>query len=293
MKWQKRHNRPLTVAYINPKDWIQFERMTDYFMTDGSPAVDILCLFAANYVTNDRPMLRADNDPYSQSSFNPNILSVFSKKAVRAVQDKGIAVLLTIMNGHTNVGWSEFQDEGTAQAFVDYLKSDVVDRYGLDGIDIDDEYSSAQDAGLIPSGLRLQSLPMVTTLMRQAMPDKLITKALFNDAPIFAADWQGHTLGQNLDYGWQMAYYTGRAADRLFCYEEHGMTKQQLCLGFSLERNFTDLRYQIGPSAKDAVDAGYAGCMMFGCELPDTSDVLGQMVDGMNGAGSFDNPHAH
>ena len=142
----------------------------------------------------------------------------------------GITVLLTIMGAHTQTGWSQFTDESTAQNFVNYIKSQVVDLYGLDGIDIDDEYSLGH--------VNNASLAMVTTLMKQSMPDKLITKALWNDSNQFAANWNNHTLGANLDYGWQMSYYSGSINSRLGWYTAY-MKKSQLCLGFSAERRFS------------------------------------------------------
>ena len=52
------------------------------------------------------------------------------------------------MNDHTHVDWSQFTSQATVQSFVSYLKSDVVQMYGLDGIDIKDGHSvGANQAG--------------------------------------------------------------------------------------------------------------------------------------------------
>lgn len=185
------------------------------------------------------------------------------------------------MNAHTQTGWSQFTDEATAQNFVDYLKSHVVTPYGLDGIDIDDEYSRGPvvDAN---------SLAMVTTLMKQTMPDKLITKALFADGFAFTANWKGHTLGANLDYGWQMSYFGGNAKSRLSPYTSYGMKKSQLCLGFSAEQRFSGQWDEVGPQATQTIADGYAGGMMFAYEnQPASIQLMKAMVNGMDGPGNW------
>ena len=194
---------------------------------------------------------------------------------------KGITVLLTILNAHTQTGWSQFTDEATAQKFVDYLKSDVITPYGLDGIDIDDEYS-------IGPVVNANSLAMVTTLLKQTMPDKPITKALFADSFAFTANWEDHTLSANLDYGWQMSYYGGDANSRLSPYTSFGMKKNQLCLGFSAEQRFSTQWYQVGPEATQTIADGYAGGMMFAYEhQPESIQLMKAMVNGMDGPGNW------
>ena len=106
----------------------------------GSPAIDAVCIFAGNYCTEKRPCLHAGNNPQSKDEFNPNIKELFKDNPRNYLQDKGITVLLTILNGQTEVGWSNFQSEDVARDYVLYLK-EIVDTYGFDGIDIDDEYS--------------------------------------------------------------------------------------------------------------------------------------------------------
>ncbi len=192
----------------------------------------------------------------------------------------GITVLLTILGAHTQTGWSQFTDQSTAQNFVNYLNSQVVRLYGLDGIDIDDEFSSGP--------VNNSSLAMVTTLMKQSMPGKLITKALWGDHDRFTANWNGNTLGANLDYGWEMSYYSaGDANSRLGFYTSY-MKKSQLCLGFSAERRYHSKWSQYGPQAATTISEGYAGGMMFAYEnQPDSIDLMKAMVDGMDGPGSW------
>lgn len=236
------------------------------------------CLFAGNYATNTPPTLRAkNNDPPTDKPFNQNIQDVLSSGLVQTLQKKGITVLLSVLNAHTDTGWAQFADQATAQKFVNYLNSDVITRYGLDGIDIDDEYSDGKE--------HYTSLPMVTTLMKQTMPNKLITKTLFRDYNMFEAKWDGHTLGANLNYGWEMTYYGGSANDRLEFYTRHGMKKNQLCLGFSAANGDEK---EIQKQAAETISEGYAGGMMFEYEnQPRSIRLMKVMVDAMDGSGSW------
>lgn len=271
----------ISTVYINPSSNQQFQDIGCYVLPDGTPAIDVACIFAGNYATNQIPCLRANNNvPPTNNPFNPNIQSVLSAGLVQTLQAKGITVLLTIMGAHTQTGWSQFTDQTTAQNFVDYLNQYVVTPYGLDGIDIDDEYSNG--------AANNTSLPMVTTLMKQTMPGKMITKAIWADYGVFQSNWQGHTLASNLSYGWEMTYYGGDANSRLSPYLQWGMNKNQLCLGFSAEERFKSYWNTVGPQAKKTITEGYAGCMMFDYEnQPDSLTLMKAMVDGMDGAGSW------
>ena len=156
----------------------------------------------------------------------------------------------------------------------------MIDPYGLDGIDIDDEYSSGTASDT--------SLPMVATLMKGTMPDKLLTKALWSDYSVFQSNWNGHTLGGKLDYGWEMSYYFSGAKTRLAPYLQWGMSKNQLCLGFSAETRFQGDWSTVGPEAKQTIADGYAGGMMYNYEnQPDSITLMQAMVDGMDGPGSW------
>jgi len=271
----------ISTIYISPASNQQFQGIGCYLLPGGAPAIDVVCFFAGNYATNTKPMLRANNNvPPTQNPFNPNIQNVLSSGLVKALQNKGITVLLTIMGAHTDTGWSQFGNQATAQAFVDYLNTDVITPYGLDGIDIDDEYSNGRAYDT--------SLPMVTTLMKQTMPTKLITKALWNDYDVFQANWNGKTLGPNLSYGWEMSYYSGDASSRLGFYTGYGMNKNQLCLGFSAEDRFSAFWNTVGPQAAQTISEGYAGGMMFDYEnQPASIPLMQAMVDGMDGQGSW------
>ena len=257
--------KPHVTVYVNPDSPDSFRRIGDEKI-DGSPIVDVVCIFAGNYASATRPYLRAyNNQPPTQDQFNKNIQDVLDSGAVQDLRNQGIKVLLTVLNAHQPVGWSEFTSESAAEDFAGYLK-EVVDEYGLDGIDIDDEYSSG-----VPNDT---SLIMVTTKLREVMSDKILSKALFADRPYFEASWNGRRLADNLTFGWQMSYGT---APQLVLppYTKVGFTQEQLSMGFWIGQ----------PSANPERDAqwlqtnGYGGMMLFAMENQATVELMRKLVN--------------
>jgi len=271
----------MSVIYISPANAQQFQNIACYQTANGLPAIDVVSLFGGNYASDVLPYLRANNNnPPTQQPLNDNILQVLTNGSVKYLQDKGITVLLTILNGWQPVGWSEFTNQKDATDFAAYLKKDIIDLYGLDGIDIDDEYSTG--------AANNTSLPMITTIMRQMMPDKIISKALWSDYGPFSGSWNGHTLAQNLNYGWEMSYYGGGPDSRLSPYLGYGMNKNQLVLGFSAESRFQSQWSTVGPVSEEIVKEGYEGGMMFDFEnQPASLGLMENMVNALCGPGNW------
>lgn len=269
-------------AYINPKTSRQVRDIALYTLANGQPAINVVCLFAANYASSELPYLRANNNnPATTSPFNTNIQQALTDGSVQYLQQHGLKVLLTVTNGWSPVGWSEFTSETDAMNFAQYLKDEVVDRYGLDGIDIDDEYSSgtANDT----------SLSMVTTLMKQIMPGKMITKALWMDHEYFQSNWNGNSLAANLTYGWEMGY-GGQPQQRLEPYTRFGPSNSlapgQLSLGFWANQQSATPEADV----QWLLSNGYAGAMMFAFEEQSNIDLMGELVNDWYGPGNWNPP---
>jgi len=267
-----------TTVYTSPLSSQQFRAIADYTLADGSPAINVVCIFAGNYAASTPPYLRANNNkPPTSKPFNDNIQQVLDDGSVQYLQSKGIIVLLSILNGHQSVGWSQFTSQSEVTDFVQYLKKDVVDKYGLDGIDIDDEYSLGK-----PNDT---SLSMVSTLMQEAMPDKMITKALFADLPYFQLGSGNDRLANNFKYGWEMSY-GGSASRRIEPYTQYGLKKDQLSLGFWATAPPAALEEDV----KWLKDSGYAGVMVFEFEKQANRDLMGTLVNSWLGPGNWNTP---
>jgi len=250
---------PLTMAYVEVNS-NNFNNIGCY--TYGSPAnqyFNMASIFAANInydSASGKPVLY----------FNPQVDQILNgTNYVKNLQSQGIKVLLTVLGNHQNAGWACFRDEATAQDFAQQL-SDAANKYGLDGIDIDDEYSNCTSNNT--------SLIIVASKMRAAMPNKIISKALFTDLSYFQASWNGHKLAEYLDYGFEMTYGATNYGSRLSGYLSNGMTKAKLGIGAS--SGGSD-----GPSAAQYVkDNGIGSFMVYNVTnssqsyLSGTSNVL-------------------
>ena len=145
----------------------------DYEFSDGKAFVDIVMLFASNLQKrtidgvsqpvlklNDRMVRVLEPDPTTPTTTGYH-------KYVKPLQEKGIKVLLTVLGNWDGISVASMNDTQTTQ-FAQILAY-VVDRYDLDGIDFDDEYSgtSVTVAG---------SYGSLISKLKNLMPaDKLIT----------------------------------------------------------------------------------------------------------------------
>jgi hypothetical protein len=231
------------VAYFDTRaDETTFKDVACYRLADGQPFFDIACVFAAN--------INAAAPGVPQLWFNDSVTALLASGQIQELQAAGISVLLTVLNNHQDAGWSCITEQSVAQSFAAELAA-CVTKYGLDGIDIDDEYDAC-------GAYNETSLAMVTYEMRQAMPGAIISKALFDDDQYFQASWEGHTLAQNLTYGWEMSYGQADYGQRLQPYVGYGMPLGTLGLGVSTDGSD-------GPDAASYVTKnGVGGLMVFG-----------------------------
>jgi hypothetical protein len=268
----------MSVAYVNVEN---IQTPGCYTMADGSAAVDVVCVFAANINNLPFPEVLSILAPntkvpsgYPYAVGNPDYVKL-SASDIQKLQDKGITVLLTFLNNWDDSGWSEFMDAATATNFAEQLK-EIVDRLGLDGIDIDDEYSRKGDRKN-PS-----SLVMVTTIMKKLMPEIIISKALFDDFQYFTPKYENKTLVDNLTYGWEMSYWE-TPAERLQPYYKLGMATNTLVCGFQSGSSSE-------PPADDVVwlkENGYEGVMVYAFQDQSNVTLLGTLVNDWYGSGNW------
>lgn len=215
--------KPLLVAYWLSKEVTQtfacppLKDIADFQLKDGSPQVAVVPLFAAGFQGTPQDF----KPPYL--GINSSTLQALQGGEAAALQRRGIKVVLSVTgdgNVPNGIGWSSIPVEQNAP-FARWVRTEVLEKYGLDGIDIDDEFSQAPG----------QPGQLVATVraLRAEMPDKLITKALWQDSEAF----KGTDLGQLLDFGCTMAYgYNFEELKNLALqYAEFGLPLEKLCVG--------------------------------------------------------------
>ena len=212
------------------------------YQKDGKPVFDIAIMFAANIRGTE-----GKADLYFNPQYDRQLHE--NKSQIEELQKQGVKVLMSVLNDHRDAGWSCFRNYEDAEEFALELKASV-ENYGLDGIEIDDEYDKCKQKFK-------NSLAMVTTAIKRVMPDKLLVKSLWSDLVYFQADYEGHTLGQNLDMGWEMSYWAPcevRAAPYLAY-----MDRSKIGVGASTSMNNKETAQSVH---RCVVEGGYGGGFM-------------------------------
>ncbi|MDX2968203.1 endo-beta-N-acetylglucosaminidase H [Kribbella solani] len=188
---------PLTVAYIEVNNHSMLNAGKYTLADGGAQVIDIANIFAAN--------INYDGSK-AYLYFNPQVQNVLDNVAtqVRPLQKKGIKVLLSVLGNHQGAGFANFPTKKAADAFAKEL-ANAVRRYGLDGIDFDDEYAEYGKNGTgQPNDF---SFVYLVQALRKRLPNKLIT--LYDIGP--SADrleHNGQSVANTFDYAWNAFYGT-------------------------------------------------------------------------------------
>ncbi|MBL1221892.1 fibronectin type III domain-containing protein [Chryseobacterium sp. L7] len=158
---------------------------------------DVAIIFAANInydVSKNRAYISSNN----------NVTKVLNdvNTYVRPLQQKGIKVLLDILGNHQGAGISNFPTREAARDFALQIAHTVY-TYGLDGVDLDDEYAGYGNNGT--GQPNSSSFVMLLQELKLAMPDKLITFYYLGPATS-RQSYNGDMAGNYIDYSWN-AYY--------------------------------------------------------------------------------------
>ncbi|TQL67823.1 glycosyl hydrolase family 18 (putative chitinase) [Nocardioides albertanoniae] len=173
-----------------------------YELDGGGNVFDIGLIFAAN-INYDGQQAYLYNNPQVQAQLDG------ADTHIRPAQAKGIKILLSVLGNHQGAGFANFPDRAAAEAFADQL-ADVVNRYGLDGIDFDDEWA---DYGANGTGQPNDfSFVYLVQALRERIPDKLIT--LYYIGPTASRlSYGGVNAGDLLDHSWNPYYGTWGVPD--------------------------------------------------------------------------------
>lgn len=176
----------------------------DYSLSGGGSPFSLCILFAANLNgTPDAPQL----------VFNEKLQPIMDSGIIGELQAKGLKVSLSILPNHQTAGLSTLTTTGVI-SFAKQLIN-TVQKYGLDGLDFDDEYT---DPSAPP-----QPSCFVTLLqqLRSALPNTLLTMYAIGPVMQYLC-YDGVEAGSILNYAWN-PYYGTYNAPRI-----PGSTKAQL-----------------------------------------------------------------
>lgn len=237
---------------------------------NGEKFIDILNLFASN--------IHKDADGYPTVYLNDKLTRILEPdpanptttgfhKYVKPLQEEGIKVCMTSLGDWQGIGVANLTPE-MADRYADILVY-CVDRYGLDGINFDDEYANY-------SSTIYNSYSHVIKALRAKLDakfgagNKLITVfqwGNYNQIDVTAGgmiDYADHgTFGSNIFYS--ASSILGVTNDRWM--------PQAINLGYSY--NVLN-RTQITNNSSDTASGNYAGIMMF--NLRPSNDVSPQSV---------------
>lgn len=164
------------------------------------PLLDVL-KFPVNIVFLGFATFTSQSEPYLDI---PDAI-VKEMTNVQALQAAGIKVLLSVQ-GSKNFGWDNISDPA---CFAEWVQEHVIQKYGIDGIDIDDEWCDVKN--------QYQDFMNAIGHLRASLTGSLLTKALWMDSEYFKTPVAkglpnaGRYLGQLLDFGGEMSY-TGNVA---------------------------------------------------------------------------------
>ena len=162
-------NGIVTICYVECNKYNPLNAGEWTLRNSGKQLIDIVHLFAANINFN-----KETGRVYVKLNKNLQYILNHRDKYIKPLQDKGMKVCLSILGDHDGSGVANLSDED-ARCFAAELKA-IVDAYGLDGVDFDDEWSE-YDKYPLPGFPKRGPYPYARLCYetKRAMPDKLCT----------------------------------------------------------------------------------------------------------------------
>ncbi|WP_267424103.1 MULTISPECIES: endo-beta-N-acetylglucosaminidase H [unclassified Curtobacterium] len=187
---------PTSIAYVEVNN-DELANVGRYTLANGANAFDVAIIFAANINSEDGKAVLVENE---------NVQRTLDQAAtqIRPLQAKGIKVSLSVLGNHQGAGLANFTSKAAARDFAAQVAA-TVKQYGLDGVDLDDEYSDYGVNGTPQPND--QSIGWLVSALRADMPGKLIS--FYDIGPSSdALKTANPSIGKKLDYAWNPYYGT-------------------------------------------------------------------------------------
>ncbi|WXF92152.1 endo-beta-N-acetylglucosaminidase H [Curtobacterium flaccumfaciens pv. flaccumfaciens] len=187
---------PTSIAYVEVNN-DELANVGRYTLENGANAFDVAIIFAANINYEDGKAVLYNNE---------NVQRTLDQAAtqIRPLQAKGIKVTLSVLGNHQGAGLANFPTTAAARDFAAQVSA-TVRKYGLDGVDLDDEYSDYGVNGTPQPNQ--QSIGWLISALRADMPGKIIS--FYDIGPSSdALKTASPSIGKQLDYAWNPYYGT-------------------------------------------------------------------------------------
>ena len=195
-----------TVLYLNVEEYQpQAANVLVYMRTHMEEGYIQKHYTLAGNIVNLRPST-VGYAPESQRvifSLSPDLNYVLENSAryIRPLQAAGRKVCICIQGGGKGIGFCNMSD-AQIEDFTAQVKN-VIETYGLDGVNLRDEGSGYGNEGFPP--MNTTSYPKLIKSLREVLPDKLLTLVdkeepteYFHDAALCG----GIEVGKYIDYAW-------------------------------------------------------------------------------------------
>ena len=236
----------------------------EYVLEDGTPFFDAVILFAANINYNS-----VDDVVYLHNNPNVSALLKDSEIFLQPLRKAGIKVYLGLLGNHDCSGLAQLSDWGAhewAQEVADACK-----KYKLDGVNLDDEYSSGPiDNKWFAKGRSAGAAGRLMYELKMAMKEKCPWPtevsyfewgAIYNVPPVVINNVT-HPQSEFIDF--YVANYGSATAP-------YGDLTMKNCSGASIEINRGYMPY--GNWAETLKANGYGWCMWFAFDPSGTGSV--------------------
>ena len=252
------------VVYLEVNDCNPLN-ILEYNLVDGTPFFDAVILFAAN-INYD-----SVNDVVYLHN-NPNVQALLDETEtyIQPLRKKGIKVYLGLLGNHDAAGLAQLSDWGAREWAQEVAEACRV--YKLDGVNLDDEYSSYPDTSnpwftnqSAAAGARLcYELKMALKEKCYWPTDVSIFEwgALYNLPTVTDENGTVHTQSEFID--WTCANYGGQSYP-------YGDLTYANCSAASVQLNYGNSLYQT--DITDALEYGFGWMMWFAFDPSGTGGI--------------------